>query len=113
MNISKETTLQEMTCNLLSSLNIFYFSIPNEHWNITFAQLNKLKKRGMIPGIPDLAILHDKKIYFMEFKSEKGKLTKQQMIIIEYLREHGYNVAVVHNFQEVIDTLKILWKIIV
>jgi len=66
----------------------------------------------MIPGIPDLAILHDKKIYFMEFKSEKGKLTKQQMIVVEYLREHGYNVAVVRNFQEVMDTLKILWKII-
>ena len=113
MNINKETTLQEMTCNLLSSLNIFYFSIPNEHWNISFAALNALKKRGMIPGIPDLAILHDKKIYFMEFKSEKGKLTKQQSIIIEYLREHGYNVAVVNSLDEVIDVLKILWKIII
>jgi len=48
----------------------------------------------------------------MEFKSDKGKLTRQQIIIIEYLREHGYDVAVVRNFQEVIDTLKILWKII-
>lgn len=36
----------------------------------------------------------------------------EQSIIIEYLREHGYNVAVVHNFDEVMDTLKILWKII-
>ena len=67
----------------------------------------------MIPGIPDLAILHNQKIYFMEFKSEKGKLTKQQMIVIEYLREHGYNVAVVHNFDEVLEVLEILWKIIV
>jgi len=49
----------------------------------------------------------------MEFKSEKGKLTKQQSIIIEYLREHGYNVAVVNSLDEVIDVLKILWKIII
>jgi len=109
----QESMLQQMTCEYLSLNNIFYFSIPNEHWNISFAALNALKKRGMIPGIPDLAILHDKKIYFMEFKSEKGKLTKQQSIIIEYLREHGYNVAVVNSLDEVIDVLKILWKIII
>jgi len=49
----------------------------------------------------------------MEFKSDKGKLTRQQIIIIEYLREHGYNVAVVNSLDEVIDVLKILWKIII
>jgi len=49
----------------------------------------------------------------MEFKSDKGKLTRQQIIIIEYLREHGYDVAVVHNFDEVLEVLEILWKIIV
>ncbi len=108
----QESILQQMTCEYLSLNNIFYFSIPNEHWNISFAALNALKKRGMVPGMPDLAILKNQKIYFMEFKSDKGKLTRQQIIIIEYLREHGYDVAVVHNFDEVIDTLKILWKII-
>jgi len=49
----------------------------------------------------------------MEFKSDKGKLTRQQIIIIEYLREHGYDVAVVNSLDEVIDVLKILWKIII
>lgn len=49
----------------------------------------------------------------MEFKSDKGKLTRQQIIIIEYLREHCYDVAVVHNFDEVLEVLEILWKIIV
>ena len=111
MNINKETTLQEMTCNLLSSLNIFYFSIPNEHWNISFAALNALKKRGMVPGMPDLAILKNQKIYFLEFKSKNGKLSKNQQIIIDYLIAHNYDVAVVDNFDDTREMLK-LWGII-
>ena len=111
MNINKETTLQEMTCNLLSSLNIFYFSIPNEHWNISFAELNALKKRGMVPGMPDLAILKNQKIYFLEFKSKNGKLSKNQQIIIDYLIAHNYEVAIVKNFDSMIGILR-LWRLI-
>ena len=81
----QESRLQQMTCEYLSLNNIFYFSIPNEHWNISFAELNALKKRGMVPGMPDLAILKNQKIYFLEFKSKRGKLSKNQQIIIDYL----------------------------
>ena len=107
----QERILQQMTCEYLSLNNIFYFSIPNEHWNISFAELNALKKRGMVPGMPDLAILKNQKIYFLEFKSKNGKLSKNQQIIIDYLIAHNYDVAVVDNFDDTREMLK-LWGII-
>ena len=107
----QESMLQQMICEYLSLNNIFYFSIPNEHWNISFAELNALKKRGMVPGMPDLAILKNQKIYFLEFKSERGKLSKNQQIIIDYLITHNYEVAIVRSFRSAMEILK-LWGII-
>ena len=107
----QESMLQQMICEYLSLNNIFYFSIPNEHWNISFAELNALKKRGMVPGMPDLAILKNQKIYFLEFKSERGKLSENQQIIIDYLIINKYDVAVVDNFDDTREMLK-LWGII-
>jgi len=107
----QESRLQQITCEYLSLNNIFYFSIPNEHWNISFAELNALKKRGMVPGMPDLAILKNQKIYFLEFKSEKGELSKNQQIIIDYLIAHNYKVAIVRNFDSAMEILKI-WGLI-
>jgi len=107
----QESILQQMTCEYLSLNNIFYFSIPNEHWNISFAALNALKKRGMVPGMPDLAILKNQKIYFLEFKSKNGKLSKNQQIIIDYLIAHNYEVAIVKNFDSSMEILQ-LWRLI-
>ena len=72
---------------------------------------NALKKRGMVPGMPDLAILKNQKIYFLEFKSKNGKLSENQQIIIDYLIAHDYDVAVVDNFDDTREMLK-LWGII-
>lgn len=107
----QESMLQQMICEYLSLNNIFYFSIPNEHWNISFAELNALKKRGMVPGMPDLAILKNQKIYFLEFKSKNGKLSENQQIIIDYLITHNYKVAIVRNFDSAMEILKI-WGLI-
>ncbi len=107
----QERILQQMTCEYLSLNSILYFSIPNEHWNISFAELNALKKRCIVPGMPDLAILKNQKIYFLEFKSKNGKLSEYQQIIIDYLIAHDYDVAVVDNFDDMREMLK-LWGII-
>lgn len=103
----KESTLQQVICEFLSIRGIFYFSIPNEHYNISHAQRSTLKKMGLVPGMPDLAILANGTIYFMELKVEDGILSKHQKIIIPRLIEKGYQVAIVYNFEQAVEQLKI------
>lgn len=98
-----ESKLQQLVCEYLSLHHVFYFSIPNERWNITAPQMNRLKKMGLVPGMPDLAILHDETIYFLELKHGKGKLTPQQEIIIDRLRMGGYLVGVAWTFEEAVN----------
>ena len=106
----KESTLQQIICQYMSANGIFYFSIPNEHYNISFKQRATLKKMGLVPGMPDLAILANGTIYFMELKVEDGVLNKHQKIIIPRLIEKGYQVAIVYNFEQAVEQLK-MWGV--
>jgi len=54
--------------------------------------------------------LKNQKIYFLEFKSKNGKLSENQQIIIDYLIINKYDVAVVDNFDDTREMLK-LWGI--
>jgi len=100
-----ESMLQQMICEYMSLKGIFYFSIPNEHYNISYAQRTTLKKMGLVSGIPDLAILANDTVYFMELKSTSGKLNKHQKIVIPALRKRGYNVAIIRSLDQAIEQL--------
>jgi hypothetical protein len=65
---------------------------------------------GLVPGMPDLAILANGTIYFMELKVEDGILSKHQKIIIPRLIEKGYQVAIVYNFEQAVEQLK-MWGV--
>ena len=60
---------------------------------------------GLVPGMPDLAILANGTIYFMELKVEGNTLNKSQKIIIPILVGRGYNVAVMYNFEQAVGQL--------
>ena len=96
----KESTLQVKVHEYLSEKGIFHFSVPNEHWNISFAERAHLKKMGLVSGIPDMAILSHGTIYFMEFKTMTGKLNESQERIIPILKRRGYNVAVIRSLEQ-------------
>ena len=53
------------------------------------------------PGVPDrLVICPDGAVIFVELKSEKGKLSKQQEACIKQLTAHGQRVVVVRGMKE-------------
>jgi hypothetical protein len=66
----------------------------------------KLKKMGVLAGVPDIHILEPNKIYcglFIELKTEKGRLTPSQRDVIERIENAGYKCAVCRSLDEVID----------
>lgn len=68
----------------------------------------KLKREGVLPGIPDLFLPWANKGYnglYIEMKSKKGKLTKIQKERIKELQENGYKVEICFGAISAIKTI--------
>ncbi len=56
------------------------FSVPNGGSRHQL-EANKLKSTGLVPGVPDLIFFSKDLLVFFELKKEKGKLSKNQVIL--------------------------------
>jgi hypothetical protein len=61
-------------------------------------EASKFKEMGTVPGWPDLFIPSIR--LFIELKSEKGRLSENQINVIDYLKKNGYFVEVINNFED-------------
>jgi len=123
--MKKESVIQQEIVEYLSSMadkyNFFFFSIPNEGFmsaaiynmepNKRHAILNKFKKMGMVPGIPDLCLLHEGRAYMFEVKRPDGKLTEKQKRIDDKLRKCKTPCFVIVSVEDMEKTLQHLWII--
>lgn len=75
------------------------FSIPNGG-SRNKIEASKLKKTGLLPGIPDLIILMpNKEIIFLEMKRQKGgSLSPNQKVIIKLIENLGFTVLIGYGF---------------
>jgi len=85
------------------------FSIPNGAYLYNYKgfslQAIRLVREGMLAGVPDLFIPSpspDGRYHgmFIEMKSEKGKLSEKQKVVIDYLMKNGYRVVVCKDFEQ-------------
>ena len=83
----KESVIQESIVNFLSMTcrqrGFLFFSVPNEatvkgKTGADFGRAINLKKMGVLPGVSDLIIGHNGKMYCLEVKNEKGKQSDRQ-----------------------------------
>lgn len=112
-----ESTIQMSVHDLLSRAGIFHFAPLNETAMMILKMfkvpdktcctiINYLKKMGLTSGIPDILILHNGTVYFLELKSENGKPSDVQKIIHAALIRMGYKVATAYNFEDAYGKLK-------
>ena len=110
-----ESEIQKEIFKYLKIMNIFGFSIPNEASNMgasgktksnKFAIINKLKSMGLRSGMPDLAIVKNGVTYYFEVKTQKGKLSNNQLKTFDELSKENINVTVVRSLQEFINSLR-------
>lgn len=78
------------------------FAVPNgEKRNLLTAI--RLKKEGVLAGIPDLCILlSDGKFFFIEMKSVKGRLSKNQKDIIGFIEGLDHKVLIGYGIDDAI-----------
>ena len=101
-----EYNVQVSLCALLSARRVFFFSIPNELQQPTAAAVMKLRKMGMVVGMPDLCILFNNTAYFLELKRDDGTVSDNQRRIQAELAKRGYPVRTAWGFNEAVEICK-------
>jgi hypothetical protein len=97
--------------------NFTFFSIPNEGFllgaNNRLGEVEKarklkyLKTLGLTPGMPDIEIVtKDGRAFFLEIKSEKGRLNENQKLVHRKLHNLNIQVEVVRSVEEVMELIK-------
>lgn len=106
----KESTLQTKCFKYLSEIkdkpDLFFFSIPNEHYGISHAQRTTLKKMGLVSGVPDFQILFKGEMFFIEFKKLGGKPREEQKRIHCKILKSEFQVFVIDSFEEFESLIK-------
>jgi len=86
------------------------FHIPNQGISGIKGKIYgaKMKKMGLVAGVPDLFIAHpgkhDKRGLFIEMKSPRGKVSQKQKDVINYLGMY-YDKAVCYSYEQAVDTV--------
>jgi hypothetical protein len=94
--------------NLHPSISPYVIHIPNEGKR-SFSFGKKLKKMGMRAGVYDLFIAIPKNGYhgmWLELKSRKGKLSKEQLQFCEDMGKQDYFPYVVYTIDDAIEIIK-------
>ena len=110
----KESVIQESIVNFLSLIcrqyGFLFFSVPNE--SITtgtegkdFGRAINLKKMGVLPGVSDLVIGYNGKMYCLEVKNEKGRQSDRQKNFERWCADCCIPYAVVRSVDDVQKTL--------
>lgn len=114
-----ESYLQQSIITLLRNYEELYpalqtiFSIPNGIYlsgKNKFGIIHKLKAEGLKKGIPDLCLPVKSKnkkfnILFVELKTETGKLSEEQIMIIDCLKKNGSCVEIIRNKKDFIQLI--------
>lgn len=85
--------------------NYLIFSIPNGEFRHKTVAL-RLKAEGLTAGIPDLCVITDKKILWVELKAEKGRLSIHQKEVQKKMQELNQEVYTCFSFDEFKDLLQ-------
>lgn len=88
----------------------FFSSIAHGGYKLTKRAAARLKRSYLIPGLPDLHIVYQGKVFYIEVKTQTGYLSNEQKAVHAKLREAGAQVAVARSVPEV-EKLLDAWSI--
>lgn len=96
--------------NVRAERDVFFWHTPNGGKR-GMIEAKIFKSLGVRAGIPDLIFLNRGKMYALELKAIKGRLSSSQAQCISAMRWCGAEVAVAHSLDEALVTLE-CWGIL-
>jgi hypothetical protein len=111
-----EATIQQHIVATFSVLsrqhNFLFFHVPNEaamkgrKGKSLYALIAHLKKMGLVPGVSDLIIGHEGRMYFMEVKTETGVMSENQRHFQDWAMRCRMPYAIVRSAENAVSALK-------
>ena len=89
---------------------VFAFHVPNGGWR-SRVEGAILKAIGTVAGVPDIVCIFQGRVYALELKAGRGRLTDVQRVVHERLREAGANVAIAHGIDQAVARLE-AWNLL-
>lgn len=108
-----ETVIQQTVMKHLHSYgrkDAVYWAVPNGGKR-NVIEAKRMKGEGVKAGIPDVHILFQSKLYCLEIKTEKGRLSPAQKAVGDQMRAAGAEVAVAKGLDACLAQLK-SWAIL-
>jgi hypothetical protein len=84
---------------------VFAFHVPNGGYRRK-VEAAILRGLGTVAGVPDVCAIKDGRAYFLELKSEGGKVTKRQEQTLIALREAGAMATHAHGLDQALRVLE-------
>lgn len=84
--------------------NSFHFAVPNGGYR-RLTEAMRFKAAGVVPGIPDIAVIDSGRIIFLELKSDAGRVSDVQAWCHERLRRARVPVTVCRSLEDVVAAL--------
>ena len=98
-----ELTIQVEIVDYCRKNNIICFSVPNE----ATRNNSKYIKSGVLAGVSDLILLHNKKTYFVELKDYKGRQSDKQKDFENIVSLQGFKYFLVRSLDEFKKIIKL------
>ena len=96
---NSERSLQTAIVKALNLLGFLVIHIPNQY------SKGRVRDAGFVSGAPDLIVLKDGKVFFLEVKTKTGRVRPSQKLFAERLRRQGFDYFVVRSLDDVLKAI--------
>jgi len=99
MHKRRESEIQAAIVKALSQLGFLVIHVPNQ------ATRGRFRYSGLLPGAPDLIVIGNNRIYFMEVKKHNGKQSPSQLVVQRMIEERGFEYHVVRSLDDALSVV--------
>jgi len=96
---NSERSLQNAIVKALDLLGFLVIHIPNQY------SKGRVRDAGFVSGAPDLIVLKDGKVFFLEIKTQTGRVRASQKLFAERVRQHGFDYFVIRSLDDALKAV--------
>lgn len=84
---------------------VIYFHTPNGGYRGK-TEAAQFKAMGVLPGVSDLILFHEGKLYCLELKAQGGRASEEQLAFIHAMERQGAYTAIATGLDRALATLE-------
>jgi hypothetical protein len=108
VSLMREDNIQRLVVAHLqrrAAKGVVYFHVPNGGKR-AISEAAKMKRMGVLPGVPDLLLLRAGELFALELKAEQGRLSDDQRHMLAELAKAGATTATAYGLDHALALLE-------